>query len=96
LSKESNENSSKSLKSSLHQNYKNIANAKKLIKRLLLTLNMPTHGSITKAGKVRSQTPKIQGRERHNPPPRISLRAKYIKRVELKRNPGQNWAFLRK
>ena len=23
---------------------------------------MPTHGSITKAGKVRSQTPKIEGK----------------------------------
>ncbi|MEM3590367.1 MAG: 30S ribosomal protein S30e, partial [Candidatus Bathyarchaeia archaeon] len=30
---------------------------------------MPTHGSITKAGKVRSQTPKIQGRERRSPIP---------------------------
>ncbi|MGA3298013.1 MAG: 30S ribosomal protein S30e, partial [Candidatus Bathyarchaeia archaeon] len=24
---------------------------------------MPTHGSLTKAGKVRSQTPKVQARE---------------------------------
>ncbi len=57
---------------------------------------MPTHGSITKAGKVRSQTPKIQGRERHSPPPRVSLRSKYVKRVMLNRKPGQNWIFLSK
>ncbi|MGI0029363.1 MAG: 30S ribosomal protein S30e, partial [Nitrososphaera sp.] len=25
---------------------------------------MPTHGSLTKAGKVRGQTPKIQGKPR--------------------------------
>ncbi|MGI0001954.1 MAG: 30S ribosomal protein S30e, partial [Nitrososphaeraceae archaeon] len=25
---------------------------------------MPTHGSLTKAGKVRGQTPKIKGRDR--------------------------------
>ncbi len=55
---------------------------------------MPTHGSITKAGKVRSQTPKIQGRERHSPTPRVSMRLKYKKRLMLKRKPGQNWEFV--
>jgi len=55
---------------------------------------MPTHGSITKAGKVRGQTPKIQGRERHNPAPRLTLRRKYEKRIILKRKAGQNWSFL--
>ncbi len=25
---------------------------------------MPTHGSLTKAGKVRGQTPKVEGRKR--------------------------------
>ncbi|MGC8568386.1 MAG: 30S ribosomal protein S30e [Nitrososphaeria archaeon] len=57
---------------------------------------MPTHGSITKAGKVRSQTPKIQGREKHSPNPRVSLRRKFEKRIVLNRKPGQNWIFLSK
>ncbi|MEM4572360.1 MAG: 30S ribosomal protein S30e, partial [Zestosphaera sp.] len=29
---------------------------------------MPTHGSMTKAGKVRSQTPKIEKRPKRNLP----------------------------
>ncbi|RJS79180.1 30S ribosomal protein S30e [Candidatus Bathyarchaeota archaeon] len=32
---------------------------------------MPTHGSLSKAGKVRSQTPKIEPRPRRKPIPRI-------------------------
>lgn len=43
---------------------------------------MPTHGSMTKAGKVRKQTPKIPGKERKNPPPRIRNRLKYRKMLE--------------
>ncbi|MGC8661326.1 MAG: 30S ribosomal protein S30e [Nitrososphaeria archaeon] len=54
---------------------------------------MPTHGSITKAGKVRGQTPKLQGRERHNSAPRLTLKGKYQKRIILKRKAGQNWSF---
>ncbi|MEM2988955.1 MAG: 30S ribosomal protein S30e [Candidatus Bathyarchaeia archaeon] len=52
---------------------------------------MPTHGSITKAGKVRSQTPKIQGRERRSPIPRVRVRSLAKKRLILGRKPGQNW-----
>ncbi|MGC8556060.1 MAG: 30S ribosomal protein S30e [Conexivisphaera sp.] len=52
---------------------------------------MPTHGSITKAGKVRSQTPKIPPRPRTYPPPRVSFRNKYRKRYGLGRKPGQVW-----
>lgn len=43
---------------------------------------MPTHGSMTKAGKVRKQTPKIEGKPKKGIPPRIKNRLKYIKRVE--------------
>lgn len=38
---------------------------------------MPTHGSLTKAGKVRSQTPKIQGK------PRISLISKIRNKIRI-------------
>ncbi|MCD6465559.1 30S ribosomal protein S30e [Candidatus Bathyarchaeota archaeon] len=54
---------------------------------------MPTHGSLSKAGKVRSQTPKIPGRPKSSKPPRIRVRRNYEKRVILQRKPGQNWIF---
>ncbi len=38
---------------------------------------MPSHGSLTKAGKVRKQTPKIPGRERKNLSPRLRNRREY-------------------
>jgi len=41
---------------------------------------MPTHGSLTKAGKVRAQTPKVEGKIRNSPNPRRRNRANYIKR----------------
>ena len=41
---------------------------------------MPTHGSLTKAGKVRSQTPKIEGRSRKSLIPRRRNWANYQKR----------------
>ena len=44
---------------------------------------MPTHGSMTKAGKVRKQTPKIEGKPRKGVPPRIRNRMKYLKRMEM-------------
>ena len=50
---------------------------------------MPTHGSLSKAGKVRSQTPKIEPRERTNPMPRTRNRRTYEKRVILGREIGQ-------
>ncbi|TET58932.1 30S ribosomal protein S30e [Candidatus Bathyarchaeota archaeon] len=52
---------------------------------------MPTHGSLSKAGKVRSQTPKIEGTPRKNPTPRRRSRRNYEKRVILQRDVGQNW-----
>ncbi len=52
---------------------------------------MPTHGSLTKAGKVRSQTPKIQGRPRTSMFPRQKFRRTFEKRLILGRKPGQNW-----
>lgn len=53
---------------------------------------MPTHGSLTKAGKVRSQTPKLQARPRASPVARIRNKTNFLKRFKLKRNPGQNWS----
>ncbi len=47
------------------------------------------HGSLQKAGKVRKQTPKVEGKVRHSPIPRRGLRNKYVKRVILGRFPGQ-------
>ncbi|MDW0313907.1 MAG: 30S ribosomal protein S30e [Nitrososphaeraceae archaeon] len=50
---------------------------------------MPTHGSLTKAGKVRGQTPKIEGRERISQISRVRNRNNFIKRFEKRRSPGQ-------
>ncbi len=44
---------------------------------------MPSHGSLTKAGKVRSQTPKIPPKPKKNMPPRMKNRWEYIRRVVL-------------
>lgn len=41
---------------------------------------------------VRSQTPKLQGRQRVAPIPKRSLREKYRKRFALHRRAGQNWS----
>lgn len=42
---------------------------------------MPTHGSLTKAGKVRAQTPKIEGTPKKNSAPKKRNRMNYAKRV---------------
>ncbi len=42
---------------------------------------MPSHGSLTKAGKVRSQTPKIPPRPKKNLSPRVRNRKEYVVRV---------------
>lgn len=42
---------------------------------------MPTHGSLTKAGKVRAQTPKVEGATRKSMTPRRRNRANYVKRI---------------
>jgi small subunit ribosomal protein S30e len=52
---------------------------------------MPTHGSLSKAGKVRSQTPKIAPVEKKKPAPRTRVRRNYEKRLLLQRKAGQNW-----
>ena len=52
---------------------------------------MPTHGSLSKAGKVRSQTPKIEPRPKKALPPRLRCRRNFEKRIILQRRPGQNW-----
>ncbi|MFQ5758852.1 MAG: 30S ribosomal protein S30e [Candidatus Bathyarchaeia archaeon] len=54
---------------------------------------MPTHGSLSKAGKVRQQTAKmgIEGRTRKSKMPRCARRRNYEKRIILQRNPGQSW-----
>jgi small subunit ribosomal protein S30e len=36
---------------------------------------MPTHGSLTKAGKVRAQTPRIDGAIKKKPSPRRLLKS---------------------
>ncbi|MDH5815893.1 MAG: 30S ribosomal protein S30e [Candidatus Nezhaarchaeota archaeon] len=41
---------------------------------------MPSHGSLTKAGKVRSQTPKIPPKPKRNPVPRVRNHKEYVKR----------------
>jgi small subunit ribosomal protein S30e len=52
---------------------------------------MPTHGSLSKAGKVRSQTPKIEPKPKTRKPPRIHVRRNFEKRILLQRRLGQNW-----
>jgi len=52
---------------------------------------MPTHGSLSKAGKVRSQTPKIAPSEKKRPTPRLRAKRNYEKRILLQRKAGQNW-----
>ena len=45
-------------------------------------ITMPgSHGSLTKAGKVRESTPKVKGRERHSPIPRVRNKRNFHKRV---------------
>jgi small subunit ribosomal protein S30e len=52
---------------------------------------MPTHGSLSKAGKVRSQTPKIQAQVKKSPNPKFRNKRNYEKRVLMQRKAGQNW-----
>ena len=42
---------------------------------------MPTHGSMTKAGKVRKQTPRIEPKPKKGLPPRLSNKVKYERRI---------------
>jgi len=51
---------------------------------------MPTHGSLTKAGKVRGQTPKVEGRKRVGTSSSLRYKSNFRKRFILSRGPGQN------
>jgi len=51
---------------------------------------MPTHGSLTKAGKVRGQTPKVEGRKRVGTSSSLRNKSNYRKRIVLSRVIGQN------
>ncbi|MCX8187847.1 MAG: 30S ribosomal protein S30e [Nitrososphaeria archaeon] len=42
---------------------------------------MPSHGSVTKAGKVRSQTPKIEAKPKKGMIPRLRNRYNFEKRA---------------
>lgn len=48
-----------------------------------------SHGSLTKAGKVRNQTPKVEARVRKTPIPRLRNRRNYLKRVLQGKAAGQ-------
>lgn len=50
---------------------------------------MPSHGSVAKAGKVRKQTPKVEGADRSKASPRIRGRLNYVKRILHNRPMGQ-------
>jgi small subunit ribosomal protein S30e len=51
---------------------------------------VPTHGALSKAGKVRAQTPKIETTKNKNSSgPKVSNRKLYHNRVVLGRNIGQ-------
>ena len=49
-----------------------------------------THGSLTKAGKVRGQTPKIEGRKIVGTSSSLRNKSNFKKRFVLGRYPGQN------
>lgn len=51
---------------------------------------MATHGSLTKAGKVRGQTPKVEGRKKVGTSASVSNKSNFHKRFVLNRTPGQN------
>ena len=51
---------------------------------------MPTHGSLTKAGKVRGQTPKVEGRKITGTNSKLRNKSNFRKRFVLTRVPGQN------
>jgi small subunit ribosomal protein S30e len=51
---------------------------------------MATHGSITKAGKVKGQTPKVEGRKRIGTIAILRNKSNFRKRFALHRTPGQN------
>ena len=50
---------------------------------------MATHGSITKADKVRGQTPKVEGRKIVGDSSSVANKGNFKKRFALGRYPGQ-------
>jgi small subunit ribosomal protein S30e len=50
---------------------------------------VPSHGALSKAGKVRSITPKMESTKRSSSIPRVGNRKLYYKRFILDRNVGQ-------
>ncbi|MHA1408910.1 MAG: 30S ribosomal protein S30e [Candidatus Odinarchaeia archaeon] len=48
-----------------------------------------SHGSLTKAGKVRSQTPKVEAKVRRSPIPRVRNKVNYVKRIVNNQKIGQ-------
>ena len=50
---------------------------------------MPTQGSLTKAGKVRGQTPKVEGRKIVGTNSKLRNKSNFRKRFILSRVPGQ-------
>jgi len=57
---------------------------------------MPTHGSLTKAGKVRGQTPKVEGRKISGTNSNLRNKSNFRKRFVLEKMPGQNKASSRR
>jgi len=56
-----------------------------------------SHGSTTKAGKVRGQTPKIPPTNmRKSRVPRVSARQRYHRLIECEQEKGQDWSRLEK
>ena len=51
---------------------------------------MATHGSLTKAGKVKGQTPKVEGRKKIGTNSGLRNKSNFRKRFVLNRIPGQN------
>jgi small subunit ribosomal protein S30e len=51
---------------------------------------VPSHGALSKAGKVRSRTPKIEKTKSNSTPgPRVNNRSKHQRRIILDRNVGR-------
>jgi ribosomal protein S30 len=56
-----------------------------------------SHGSTTKAGKVRGQTPKIpKSNLRKNKISRVNIRRRYNQQIYLERKIGQDWFNLKR
>jgi small subunit ribosomal protein S30e len=50
---------------------------------------LPTHGSLSKAGKVRSQNPRSNLKPKKKSSPKIHKKKAYLKQIILGRNIGQ-------